>query len=98
MEQQLDELDLREIINILRDKWWLIVIFLLSSIIISIYVTNTYITPMYEAKSILFIGKDSNTIAGISLSDLQVDNQLVTDYKELIKTRMISEKVIEELK
>ena len=97
MEQEYQEIDLRELIHIVLAKWWLIVIFFVFSIGITAFVTINYITPMYEAKSTLFIGKETNNIAGISLSDLQFDNKLVVDYRELIKTRLVTEEVIERL-
>ena len=97
MEQEYDEIDLRELIHVLLSKWWLIVIFLVVATGITGYVTMNHITPIYEAKSTLFIGKESNTIAGISMSDFQIDNKLVVDYRELIKTRLITEEVIRDL-
>lgn len=97
MDQEYQEIDLRELLHIVLAKWWLILIFLVLSTVLAAYITISFITPMYEAKSTLFIGKESDSIAGISFSDLQVDNKLVVDYRELIKTRLVTEEVIGDL-
>ncbi len=54
-------------------------------------------TPIYQAKSTLFIGKDSGGLSNISLSDLQVGNTLVSDYVQLISTNLVTEEVIQDL-
>lgn len=97
MEQEFQEIDLREIIHIVLAKWWVILIFIILSTGITAYVTMNYVTPMYSANSTLFIGKESDSIAGIDIKDLQIDDQLVTDYRELIKTRLVTEEVISRL-
>jgi capsular polysaccharide biosynthesis protein len=78
-------------------RWWVIALFTLIAVGVSTYVTSEMIEPVYESKSTLFIGNESDSIAGISFSDLQVDDQLVVDYQELIKTRLVTETVIRDL-
>lgn len=97
MNEEYDEIDLRELLHVVLGRWWLIVLFAVVAVLISAFVTLKWIDPVYEAKSTLFIGKESDSIAGISFSDLQIDDQLVVDYQELIKTRLVTEAVIEDL-
>ncbi len=97
MHDEYDEIDLRELIHLLLAGWKWMVLFVLVAVFLSGYVTTRMIEPVYEAKSTLFIGKESDSIAGISLSDLQIDNQLVVDYQELIKTRLVTQEVIDDL-
>jgi capsular polysaccharide biosynthesis protein len=92
--EEYEEIDIRELLHIILEKWWVIALFTVIAVAVSAYVTIEMIDPVYEAKSTLFIGNESDSIAGISFSDLQVDDQLVVDYQELIKTRLVTEEVI----
>ena len=99
MKDEYQEIDLVELLRVVLRNWWLILLLMLVASSTSYFVTTRYVTPIYEAKSTLFIGKESESIAGfdLSVSDLQIDDQLVVDYRELIKTRLITEEVIEDL-
>ena len=97
MQEEYQEIDLVELMRAIMRKWWLIVGFMVVAGGISYYITTEYITPIYEAKSTLFIGKENDVLSNISLGDLQVDNKLVVDYRELIKTRLVTEEVINDL-
>ncbi len=96
MEQ---EIDLRELFYIILQKWWVIVLFVVVSVTITAFVTMNLITPMYESKATLFIGKESSSLGGLDLSlgDIQFDRNLVSDYRELIKTRLVTTEVINSL-
>lgn len=98
MEQEFREFDLRELFHIVLAKGWLILLFLVVSIGIAAYVTEELVTPMYAAQTTLFIGKESDTLGGISIGELQLNDKLVVDYRELIKTRLVTEEVINVLK
>ena len=99
MEEQFEEIDLRELVTIIIRKWWLILALFILSTSITYYVTDQWMDPVYEAKTSLFIGKEQNEIGGIgvSLSELQTFNQLIVDYKELAETRLVVETIIEKL-
>lgn len=94
MREIYKEIDLREIIISVLKKWWLILI--ISGILggVAFYVTDNHIMEMYEATTTLFIGKDSEGLADFSINDLALDNKLVSDYKELIQTKLVTEQVI----
>ena len=96
MERQYLEIDLRELFRQFRRKWWLIILIVLTSSFVSYYLTNQYVEPVYEAKTSLFIGKEGNDL-GISLSELQTYNQLIIDYAELAKSRLVIEPIIKQL-
>lgn len=97
MENDYEEIDLRELIQIILRKWWLIIIITVISGIGAYLVTSFYIEPVYESSTSLFIGKEQNEIAGISIADLQVGNKLIVDYREIAQTRMIAQAIIDEL-
>lgn len=99
MEQQdYQEIDLIELAQKIFKFWWLL---LLAAILcggLAFYVTKYHITPIFEAKTTLFIGKEQGALAELSLNELSVGNKLVTDYTELIRTNNVLEQVIIELK
>lgn len=98
-----DTREYKEIINLfgigiaIIKKWWLILIMMTLCGTISYYVTVNYVTSLYSATATLFIGKDSQGFGDINLSDLSLDSKLVSDYRELIKTRLVTDQVVEEL-
>ncbi len=97
MGEEYQEIDLLELIGIVLRKWWIILIFVVIAGGTAYFVTDNYVTPTYEAKATLFIGKEADLLGEISLSELQMDNKLVIDYRELLRTRLVTEDVINEL-
>ncbi len=97
MGEEYQEIDLKELVGIILAKWWLILIFVGIAGGVSYYTTTHFITPMYESQATLFVGKESDAFGDFSLTDLQMDNKLVVDYRELLKTRLVTEKVIADL-
>lgn len=99
MEQEYVVKDLKELLDVIISRWWLIVLLCVICSVGGYIVTATLIKPIYESETSLFLGKEQGEIAGldISLSQLQVYNQLIMDYRELSKTRMIIVQVINDL-
>lgn len=97
MNEEYKEMDLLELIKEIFSNWWLILMLTILSAGISYYITSEKIEPIYEASATLFIGKESSSLSDISINDLQVGNQLISDYSELINTNQVTEKVIQEL-
>lgn len=93
------EIDLRELFYIVIQNWWVVALFIIVSLALTAFVTMNLITPMYESRATLFIGKDSSLMGGLDLSlgDIQFDRNLVSDYRELMKTRLVTTEVINSL-
>jgi len=98
-EIQEKEIDLKELIQLLLCKWWLVLIFTIVATGLSAYISLAVLTPMYESTSTLFIGKETGGFENfdVGFNELQVDNKLVSDYRELIKTRLVTEEVIRDI-
>ena len=95
----MEELDLRSLINLIFKRWWIIVastvICTLTAGIVSFFIMK----PVYESNTTLYIGKKidaKNT--DLAYSDVLLGSQLVKDYRELAKSRLVSKAVIDELK
>lgn len=92
-----DELDLLDLLNILRKRWWVIVICFVLAVVICAVVTYNFIVPVYKAETTLFAGKEPNKIASLDISDLNLNQRLVTDYREIVLSRLVARQVIEDL-
>ena len=97
MGEEYQEIDLLELVGVVLRKWWLILIFTVIAGGIAFYFTSNYVTPVYQAEAKLFIGKEADLLGEFSLTDLSLDSKLVVDYRELLKTRLVTEEVIQEL-
>ncbi|GKX31773.1 putative capsular polysaccharide biosynthesis protein YwqC [Vallitalea longa] len=97
MENEYQEIDLKELIRVVIKKWWIIAIFLVIGTISTYLVTSYCMKPVYQAKTSLFIGKEKGNLGSISLGDLQLNSKLITDYREIAKSRLIADEVISNL-
>lgn len=97
MNQEYIEIDLLELAKAVLRRWWLIVILVAVAGSISAYRTVKYVVPVYQARATLFIGKESASLSSLSLDDLYIGGQLISDYKQLITTRAVTQTVIDEL-
>lgn len=87
------EVDIRELILILLRKWYILLICFILAAGVSYIVTAFYIKPVYRAETTLFLGKEKDKIGALSLLDLQINSQLVVDYREILKSRLVAEKI-----
>lgn len=90
------EIDLLEIIHVLLSRLWLIVCVGAAMAIICFVISKFVITPTYESTTKIYILNKSESTT-VTYSDVQMGTQLTKDYAELINSRYVLEKVIEEL-
>ena len=90
------EIDLREVFILLISRMWLIVLIGMLTAVIGFALSAFLIAPTYESTSKIYIlnKQQENTV---TYSDVQLGTQLTKDYAELITSRLVLEKVIEEL-
>lgn len=87
------EIDLLELLYLLWQKIWFILLWFILGAAAAFAITYFLITPMYTATAKMYIlSSSSNSV--VNLSDLQISNNLRTDYKELLTSRPVLEKVI----
>lgn len=91
------EFDLREILRILSFRWWIILLFLVVSVGVTGFITFELLDPVYVAETSLFVGKEDDNIASLDLSQLNLNKSLVTDYRQIILSRLVSREVIQEI-
>lgn len=90
----MEEINIKEIINFLISKLWLIII------IVIVFVVNGYLyfshiqTPLYHSSTTIILvseQEDTNT------SNISLNQQLVSTYSEIVKNRSVLSKVISKL-
>ncbi|MCI8307174.1 MAG: hypothetical protein HFH14_03895 [Lachnospiraceae bacterium] len=98
MEHQNDEIeiDLMEILYVIRSK---IVMIILTAMIFGItsgLVTHYMVTPKYSSTSSIYVLANSD-VSSISITDLQIGKSLTSDYVQMIQSRTVLENVISNL-
>ena len=80
----------------LLKKWYLIVLCFVLSTTSAFLITQYYLRPVYTAETTLFLGKERQKV-DFSFADIQVNNQLVADYRELLMSRTVAEEIEKKL-
>lgn len=93
----MEEIDLKELLHLVLRRWWILAV---CAIVISAAVGfwgyyNTI--PVYEANTTLYIGKNIEQSGQFSANDLYIGTQLIQDYREIAKSRLVASSVIAEL-
>lgn len=94
-----ETIDLMKLIRLFRRKIWIIVLITILGLLISGIFTIYFIPKHYSANVLLYIWqeKEANQSSALTASDLNMFSQLVNDYQVLVKSRLVTEKVAEEL-
>lgn len=86
-----------KIIKALIKKWWLILIVTLFCVGVTLHIVNNS-KPIYQATTTLYaMATSKDQKAGISYDDIAVNQQIIKDYSELIKSERITSLVVNEL-
>ena len=82
-----ENINISEIFQVLKRKYKLIVAIVIGFVAVAGVLSFFVITPKYEAKVKLFIGKEeSKDNLGYNSSEIQMYQKLLTTYAEIIKT------------
>ena len=92
-------MELRQILQLVYRRLWIFILFAIIAGCISGYYSYYVMKPVYEADTTLFVNnKTYDSEYGIAYDDLLVGAQLVKDYSELIRSRKVTNAVLQELK
>lgn len=89
------EIDLLELFHVLLRKLWLIILCGIVGLVMTGIVNFFVLTPQYEASSMIYVLSKTTSIT--SALDLQLSQQLTTDFETLALSRPVVETVIEDL-
>lgn len=91
MEEEL-ELDLRDIVYILKKRMKMIVLITLSCAIISGAISFLVLKPVYEAKTSIIVGKMQSTDqTSTQYNDVLLYQKLIKTYMEIAKSNIVAE-------
>lgn len=97
----MEEISLREYFLILRKRMGLIILLMILSITTSGLVSYFVLEPEYQTFTTLIVGKPKdyqNVDNKLEYNDLLLNQKLVSTYGELVKTRIVADEVIKNLK
>lgn len=93
-QTDVEEINLLELVHVLWSKVW----FLLASTVLGALLTGLFtfffITPQYEASSIIYILSKTTSIT--SVADLQLGSQLAADFQIIATTREVVQAVLDQ--
>ena len=95
-ENKYTDLTVREILEILASRWWIIFITAFFGTILSVGITILFITPQYESVTKMYVLTKQNENV-VTSQDMQTSLSLTKDYIEMIQSRTIAEAVINQL-
>lgn len=93
----MEELDLKDIMRIIRKRiWWIVLIVILGTTAAGI-ISYTLLTPVYQASTKLIVNQSDDTVQyqQLSLNDINTYIRLIDTYKEIMLTPRILDRVVE---
>lgn len=98
----MEDLDLKELFSMFWTRKVYIVLIVLIFIVVGILYSYLYVTPQYKAYTTLLLAtsstEGSNTSSEtITTTDITLNNNLVSTYSELIKSKTVLRQVIDNL-
>lgn len=93
MKMEQTELDLRELIAILRRRLWLILLMPTVAAVTAGLISLFLLQPVYSASTTLWVIKDG-TNAQLTLADVQLSRNLTKTYAEVARSRAVMQDVI----
>lgn len=99
----MEELDLKQLVNIFWNKRLQIISIVLIFLIIGVIYTFLFITPKYKSYTSLVLAKSDNVsedakdTSTITQTDITLNQKLVSTYSELIKSKNVLREVIKNL-
>ncbi len=99
----MEELDLKQLVNIFWNKRLQIISIILIFLIIGVIYTFMFITPKYKSYTSLVLAKSDNVseevkdTSTITQTDITLNQKLVSTYSELIKSKNVLREVIKNL-
>lgn len=97
MENTEYEIDLREIFDMLKKRWFMIFSLTVVAVIAAGIISFFMMTPIYESSSTLLVNYKQNQETVMTYSDIQMSQKLVNTYSEIIKSRSVAEAVLQKL-
>ncbi len=93
----MDEINISELLDYYKERILLMITIVLTVLVLGCVYSFFFKTPLYKSTSTIAIIEKSGE-GTITQSDVQLSKSLVTTYTQIIKSRKVAEKVINNLK
>lgn len=94
----MEEINIGELLKFYISKLYIVIIAMIIFFIGGAIYINYLLTPMYHSSTTLILVSDNNTESSTVLqSEVALNKNLVTTYSEIVKSRSVLNKVINEL-
>ena len=95
----MDEINLKELLRYILAKFYVVILVLIAVLSVGVLYSVYLKTPMYKSstKVVLTYEKNADT-ATITTNDVQLSNNLVKTYSEIVKSQSVLNKVVDNLK
>lgn len=97
----MEELDLKELLQIFWEKKLQIILIIAIFAVVGIIYTLTLVTPKYAAKTSLLLATNSSSVntgsSSITTTDITLNSKLVSTYSKLVKSDKVIRNVISNL-
>ena len=91
-------MDIRQCLGIIQKRLGLIICVTVLATVLTAVISTNIMKTVYEVSSTLYIiNQKSNSEKLMSYEDVLTNQQLVKDYRELIKSKLVTKAVIEDL-
>ncbi len=97
MENTEYEIDLREIFEMLKKRWLMIVSITLVAATLSGVISFFVLTPQYETSTTLIVSYRPDQSSLMTYTELQMSQKLVATYSQIVKSERIADAVIKKL-
>lgn len=94
-------MDLKKAIGIVLKRLWLVIALFVVVVAVSLYVNLFVFVPIYQAHTSLLVtgmmNQGSDTFDNVSLENIVVGQSLISEYSEIIKSKRVTDAVLENL-
>lgn len=92
------EIDLKEYLNIIWFRKWIIIGITLLAIIVSALVSFFVLNPVYETSTTIIVGRSNDSEQAIEYNDIMLNQKLVDTYSVIVKSKTVLSEVVSNLK
>ncbi len=87
-------IDLTELIQAVWSRIYIVILAGIVCAVLAFVVTELFITPQYTSETKAYVLSRQSDNSDLTYNDIQISNQLVNDYVELVNSRPVLEKAI----
>ena len=91
-------MEIREYLGIIKRRFWIVLLITIVAVTVTAICNKFLLKDIYEANTKLFVSKQTSNNEAMVYNDLLIGQSLVKDYRELAKSRTVSERVVKELR